>query len=130
VSDDATVAAVAGEFRFANTECLSFTLASFAVFSFGMLWGVGSPVVLRFSFLASFVGSFSIHASPPSSHSSRRIQLKLTEFLAVGSDVSYIAVKGTFLSVEGGIVLSVLLSCLKLSYLEMRIACKTRVVEE
>ncbi len=125
VADDTTVAAGTSEFRFgAISECLSFTLASFAAFSF---W---SPVVLRFSFLTPSSGSVFIHASPPSSLSCRRTKLEVAKFLAVGSDVISIRVKRTFVTLQVGVVLSVFLSCLELGYLEMWVAGETGMIEK
>ncbi len=45
------------KFGFAISECLRFTLASFAPFAFR------SPIVRRFSFLAPFSASVFIHSS-------------------------------------------------------------------
>ncbi len=106
VPDDATMTAGASELRFAISEWLSFTLASFAAFSFG------SPIVRVFSFLAPFSGSVFIHASPPSSLFARRRKLEVTKFLAVGSGMISIRVKRTFVTLQIGVVLSVFLTCL------------------
>jgi hypothetical protein len=59
VAGDATMAASTSEFRFAISECLSFTVASFAAFAFRSL------IVRGFSFLAPFSASVFIHPPPP-----------------------------------------------------------------
>ena len=75
VPDDATMTAGASELRFSGTQCLSFAFVSLAIFAFGR--GSGVPRCCLFSFLASFAFTF-VCASPPSSHSSRRIELEVS----------------------------------------------------
>ena len=69
VADDTTMTASTSEFRFAISECRSFILASFPAFAFR------SPVVRASSFLTLSSASVFVHASPPSSLVSRRMQL-------------------------------------------------------
>ena len=124
VAGDTTMAASTSEFRFAISECLNFTFASFAAFAFR------SPIVRGFSFLAPFSASVFIHSSPPSSLVTRGMKLEVAKFLAIGSRVISVRVESTFATLQVCVVLSVFLSCLELGYLEVWVACKTSMIEE
>jgi hypothetical protein len=123
VADDTTMAASTSEFRFAISECRSFTLASFSAFAFR------SPIVRASAFLTLSSASVFVHASPPSSLASRRIQLEIPKFLAFCSGMVSIRVEGTFVPFQVGVVLSVFLACLELGYLEVGVAGETGMVE-
>ncbi len=124
VTGDTTMAASTSKFGFPISECLRFTLASFATFAFR------SPIVRGFSFLAPFSASVFIHSSPPSSLVTRGMKLEVAKFLAIGSGMVAIRVERTFATLQVCVVLSVFLSCLELGYLEVWVACETGMIEE
>ena len=123
VAGDTTMAAGTSKFGFAISECLRFTLASFAAFAFR------SPIGRGFAFLAPFSASVFIQSSPPSSLVSRGMKLEVAKFLAIGSRMIAIRVERTFATLQVCVVLSVFLSCLELGYLEVGIACETGMIE-
>ena len=123
VAGDTTMAAGTSKFGFAISECLRFTLASFAAFAFG------SPRLRWFAFLAPFSASVFIHSSPPSSLVARGMKLEVAKFLAIGSGMVAIRVERTFATLQVCVVLSVFLSCLELGYLEVWVASETGMIE-
>ena len=128
MTDDATVTASSGELRFAGAQCKRFAF-SFSLFAFVSWW---KPRVRGVAFSSSFAFALR-HSSPPSSSSSRRIDLKLTKFLAFGSGVVSFRMKSTLVVTDIGIVLSVFLEAvagLEFCYLEMRVAGKACVIEQ